>query len=289
MTETRHARRRSELLPALGAAPYFVFVGVFLLLPIAVNLLTSVRTPDGVFTLEPLLRLGEEQYRSAFWNSTQLSVVTTVIGGALGLLLAWALATTQRPAWLRDGVLSFTTVASQSGGIPLAFAFVALLGTQGLLTTAIAELTGWNLAETFRLSSFTGLTVVYLYFQIPLMAVLMLPALSGLRTEWQEAAASLGAGRARYLKDIALPILTPATAGALLLLFANAFSAYATAYALAGGGANLVPILVGFFVSGNVMMDYSFGAALSTGMIAVITVAMVLRWLLTRRTTRWMQ
>ncbi|GAB3048508.1 ABC transporter permease [Sediminivirga luteola] len=290
MTSTP-ARRRPGPLPlvaVLGALPYFAFLTVFLILPIIVNLVASVRDSSGAWTLEPLLRLREDQYVSAFSNTAMLSLTTTVIGGTLGLALAWAILTTERPRWLRDGILSFSSVASQFAGIPLAFAFVALLGTQGMLTTAVAELTGWNLSESFRLSSFAGLTIVYLYFQVPLMAVLILPALTGLKREWVESAQSLGAGRARHLLDIALPILAPSVGGALLLLFANAFSAYATAYALAGGGANLVAILVGFFVSGNVMVDNSFGAALSTGMIAVVTLAMLARWLLTRRSTRWL-
>nr|WP_269329969.1 ABC transporter permease subunit [Kineosporia babensis] len=140
-----------------------------------------------------------------------------------------------------------------------------------------------------RLQDFWGLTLVYLYFQTPLMAILVLPAIAGLRREWLESAQSLGAGRARYLWDITLPITAPAVAGAVLLLFANAFSAYATAYAISGGGANLVAVMIGFFISGNVLLDESFAAALVTGMVLVVALALLGRWLLLRRTTRWMR
>ncbi|WP_233197155.1 ABC transporter permease subunit [Cryobacterium sp. N21] len=274
---------------ALGLLPYFAFIGVFLLLPIVANVWTSLHDNSGAWSLESMLKLGEQQYLSAFLNTMALSAVTAVLGGALGLLVAWALATLQRPRWLRSIMLSYSVVASQLGGIPLAFAFIAAIGSQGLITIAVFDVTGWDLTEAFAVSSFWGLVVVYLYFQVPLMAILVLPAIMGIRREWGESALSLGAGRWRYLTDILLPILSPAIGGAVLLLFANSFSAYATAYALSGGGANLVPILIGFFISGNVLTDQSFGAALATGMMFVITLAMVLRHLLVRRTTRWLQ
>ncbi|MFC5931222.1 ABC transporter permease [Cryobacterium melibiosiphilum] len=273
----------------LGLLPYFAFITLFLLLPTVANVWTSLHDNTGGWSLASMRRLGEEQYVSAFLNTMALSAVTALLGGALGLVVAWALATLQRPRWLRSIMLSYSVVASQLGGIPLAFAFIAAMGSQGLITLAVYDATGWDLTETFAVSSFWGLVVVYLYFQVPLMAILVLPAIMGIRREWSDSALSLGAGRWRYLIDILLPILSPAIGGAVLLLFANSFSAYATAYALSGGGANLVPILIGFFISGNVLTDQSFGAALATGMMLVIAVAMVLRHLLVRRTTRWLQ
>lgn len=285
----RLARLRSNVLPVLGLVPFLAFVTVFLIVPVLVNVWTSLHDAEGAFTLGSLARLFEGQYRSAFLNTARLSLVTALLGGAFGLVIAWALATIQRPRWLKSLMLSFTAVASQQGGIPLAFAFVATIGVQGLVTVFARDTFGLNLTEMIGLSSFSGLVVVYLYFQAPLMAVLVLPALMGVRKEWLESATSLGAGRLRYLVDVAFPILSPAIVGSMLLLFANAFSAYATAYALAGSGANLVPILIGFFISGNVMADDSFGAALVTGMIVVIGIALVLRILLMRRTTRWLR
>ncbi|WP_197059340.1 ABC transporter permease subunit [Cryobacterium sp. MLB-32] len=272
----------------LGLLPYFAFIAVFLLLPIAANVWTSLHDSTGGWSLDSLMKIGRPQYLSAFLSTMTLSTVTALLGGALGLLVAWALATLERPRWLRSVMLSFSVVASQLGGIPLAFAFIAAIGSQGMITIAVFDATGWDLTDTFALSSFWGLVVVYLYFQVPLMAILMLPALMGIRREWSESARSLGAGRLRYLIDIMLPILSPAIGGALLLLFANAFSAYATAYAVSGGGANLIPILIGFFISGNVLSDQGLGAALSTGMMVIITLAMLLRHLLVRRSTRWL-
>jgi putative spermidine/putrescine transport system permease protein len=273
-------------LPAAGLAPYLLFVAVFLLVPVLANVWTALHV-DGAWSLESVRRLGEDQYLSSFASSARLSATTALLGGALGLVLAWALATARRPRRLRGLMLSYSGLASQMGGVPLAFAYVALLGTQGLATVAVRETFGWDLSGVVELSSFAGLTVVYLYFQVPLMAILMLPAIQGLRPQWSESAASLGAGRVRYLLTVAGPILAPSLGGAVLLLFANAFAAYATAYALSGGGANLVPIMMGFFITGNVLLDESFGAALASGMLLVVGVCMGLRALLLRRATRW--
>lgn len=274
--------------PAAGVLPFLAFVTIFLVLPIAVNLWTALRV-DGQWSLDAVRRLGEVQYRSAFATSARLSATTALIGGLSGLPLAWALATARRPRWLRALVLAYSGLASQMGGVPLAFAYVAALGSQGLITAAVLDTFGWDLSEHLSLSSFAGLTVVYLYFQVPLMAILMLPAVQGLRPQWSQAATSLGAGRLRYLCDVAAPIIAPALVGSVLLLFANSFAAYATAFALSGGGANLVPIMMGFFISGNVMLDRSFGAALAAGMLLTVAVCMGLRALLARRTARWLR
>lgn len=277
---------RRRLPGWVGAAPLLIFLTVFLLLPIGANIVTSFRA-KGEFSLASMAKLLEPQYLDAFVQTFNLSLLTAVIGGAVGLLLAWALATGRKPAWLQNLVMSFSAVASQMGGVALAFAFIATLGVQGLVTQLVLQLTGWDLSQNIQLASFSGLVLVYLYFQIPLMAILMLPAFGSLKKQWPEAAYSLGASRLRYLVDIALPIMWPPIAGSLLLLFANAFGAYATAYALAGGRVNLVPILIGFFISGDVMSDESFAAALVTGMIIVVVAAMGLRVLVERKSRAW--
>lgn len=285
----RLRHRSVTLTPAIGLIPFLAFMVMFLVLPVMVNFWTAVHTPDGAWSLDAVRRLGQDQYLSAFVNSLQLSVTTALLGGLFGVILAWALAATQRPRWLRDAILSYSGLASQMGGVPLAFAFVAALGTQGLVTVALRDSLGIDLSQTISLSSFGGLTLVYLYFQVPLMAILMLPAVQGLRPQWQESAASLGAGRLRYLTTVVAPVIAPALVGALLLLFANSFAAYATAFALSGGGASLVPVLMGFFIAGNVTIDESFGAALAAGMVLVVATSMGLRALVLRRATRWVR
>lgn len=282
-------RRRPAISGAwLGLLPYLGFLVLFLIIPVVANLWNTF-VSHGRFSLDSISRLLEPQYRDAFLTTISLSLVTAALGGAGGLILAWALNAAEKPRWLRNLVLSYSAVASQLGGVPLAFAFIAAMGVQGVVTRSVLDITGWDLSQTFPLASFAGLVVVYLYFQVPLMAILMLPAFGALKKQWAEAAASLGASPWQYLRDVAFPILWPPVLGALLLLFANSFSAYATAYALAGGRVNLVPILIGFFISGDVLMDESFAAALVTGMIVIIVVTMALRSILERRAGKWLR
>jgi putative spermidine/putrescine transport system permease protein len=273
----------------VGTLPYFLFVGVFLVVPILVTVVTAFRGPQGGFTLDNFAQLGQRQYVMAFANSLALSLVTSVIGAIVGLVLAWALLNADRPAWLRQFATSLSAVASQLGGPPLAYAFIALMGVQGMLTVWLRDAFGFELNEVVPVGSFWGLVCVYLYFQIPLMAILAIPALQGVRKEWIDGGVSLGASRTRILFTVTLPILAPSLAGGFLLLFANAFSGYAAAYALGGSSASLVPILIGFFLAGNVVVDEGLASALITGMVAIMVVTMGLRWMLLARATRWSQ
>ena len=180
-------------------------------------------------------------------------------------------------------------MAANFAGVPLAFAFVATLGTTGVLTLFLAD-HGINLyAHGFTLASFTGLTLAYTYFQLPLMILVISPALDGLRRQWREAATNLGASTFQFWRLVGLPILWPSLLGAMVLLFGSAFSAYATPYALVGGQINLVPIVIGSVLSGNVIANPQFGDALALGMIVVIGVSLVIYALLQRRSSRWLR
>ena len=280
---------RTKLIGWLGLLPFAAFMTMFLVIPVLFNLWRSLHDSSGAWSLQPLQGIFAPEYLNAYVNTTKLSLVTAVLGGLLGLLLAWALCTATKPRWLAKLMLSFSAVASQLGGVPLAFAFIALMGAEGVLTVAIRNVSGVDISKFLDLSSFWGLTVVYLYFQIPLMAVLIMPSILGLKKEWSESSAVLGASAVQTLLRVTIPILMPAIIGTMLLLFANSFAAYATAYALSGGSANLIAILVGVFLTGNVFVDENFGAALIVGMIAIILVAFVMRSVLERRTAKWLQ
>jgi putative spermidine/putrescine transport system permease protein len=194
------------------------------------------------------------------------------------------------PAWVRPTVVTFSGVASNFAGIPLAFAFLATLGRTGLVTMLLMSVFGFNLYATgFNLLSFTGLVITYLYFQIPLMVLILMPALDGLKREWREASEILGASKWQYWRYVAFPILWPSLLGSTLLLFANAFGAIATAYGLTGSSLNIVPILLYAQIRGDVLHNPNLGYALALGMI-VITAASNLAYIwLRRRSERWMR
>ena len=279
-------RRRFDTATLVVALPFLAFVGLFLLLP-TVGLAVKALTPGGSFGFGSLQRALEGSYRTAFVNSIALSVTSAVIGGVIGLLLALSLRSMQRPRWLRSTTDSWSAVASQLGGIPLAFAFIAAIGTQGLLTKLLGFV-GVDLTESgFSLSEFWGLVIVYLYFQIPLMFLVMMPAVGGLKNTWSEAASIMGASSGRYWRSVALPLLVPSFLGGLLLLFVNSFAAYATAYVL-NPGAQIVPLLVRFLLQGNVITgeeDLAYAIILWT--ITLLLASLLLIAVLQRRTAKW--
>ena len=191
------------------------------------------------------------QYRLAFVASIEVSVTSAVIGTLFGLFVAYAAVRGRGPRWIQPLLTTFCGVASNFAGIPLAFAFIATLGPTGVVTVLLANLGLKIYAHGFTIFSLLGLSLVYVYFQLPLMILVIAPSIEGLREEWREAAENLGATQPQYWWHVGLPVLLPSLAGALVLLFGNAFSAYATPYALASGGITLVPILIGYGAVGR--------------------------------------
>ena len=188
-------------------------------------------------------------------------------------IIAMALAGPGIPRFIRDGLLTLSGVASNFAGVPLAFAFLATIGRLGLVTILLRDLLGIDIyAAGFTVLGTTGLTLTYLYFQLPLMVLLIMPAVEGLKKEWIEASAMLGATPWQHAWRITAPILFPSFAGAALLLFANGFGAVATAFALTGSFINLVTILLFAEIRGEVLHDPNLGYALAFGMVAITAV-----------------
>lgn len=273
----------------LGIVPFFLFVGVFLLLPTVWLALGAFQTDTGGLTLAHVRDVfSQSQYVEAYLTSIKLSVVTALAGGMFGIFVAYAAVKEGSPSWIRTLLTTFSGVAANFAGVPLAFAFVATFGSTGVVTVLLAD-RGLTLYDSNFISSFTGLALTYTYFQLPLMILVISPAIDGLRREWREAATNLGATNTQYWLMVGGPILWPSLLGAMVLLFGNAFAAYATAVALTGGTINLVPIIIGNVLNGNLVVDPGFGDALALGMIAVIAVSIIIYGLLQRRASRWLR
>ena len=273
----------------VGLLPFALYMLVFLGGPLYFVISGALSDPSGQPTLENLVAsVTQPQYLAAFWSSLKISLVTALIGAVFGAFLAQAVLTS-RPTSPRRIVSTASGVLAYFGGVPLAFAFIAALGQTGLATIALRG-AGIDLyAAGFRIDSLTGLGLTYVYFQIPLMVILIGPALEGLQPQWREAAENLGASAWAYWRHVALPVLAPALAGATLVLFGNAFAAYATALALTSGTIPLVPTAIASALSGNVLANQqNVGLALGFDMVIVIGVVMVLYLWLQRRASRWM-
>ncbi len=227
---------------------------------------------------------------NAFWISIRISLLTAFLGCVAGFLIAAAVTRGGLPGPLRGALLTFSGVASNFAGVPLAFAFIATLGRLGFLTVILREWFGFNLYGTgFNLISFLGLTLTYLYFQIPLMILIVTPALDGLKREWKEAAETLGATGAQYWRMVALPVLWPSFLGTFALLFANSFGAVATAMALTGSSLSIVPIILFAQIRGDVLQDPHLGYAIAFGMILLTGIANLVYIVLRTRAERWVK
>jgi putative spermidine/putrescine transport system permease protein len=266
----------------LGVAPFMVFALMFLILPTAYLMVGAFQDAEGHFTFANLRGLLEANVLEAYWISFKISATSALGGGLLGFVLAWAAVMGKLPAWIRPTLMTFSGVASNFAGVPLAFAFLSTLGRMGLVTVLLRTYFDINLYATgFSILSFVGLAITYLYFQIPLMVLIVTPALEGLKKEWREACDCLGGSAFHYWRYIAFPVLWPSMVGAMLLLFANAFGAVATAYALTGSSLNIVPILLYAQIRGDVLHNPNLGYAMALGMIVITGLAnagyMVLR------------
>jgi putative spermidine/putrescine transport system permease protein len=272
----------------------WIFIGAFIAVacafmvaPTVMLAIQSVTGDDG-FTWEFIASLGEYRYRIAFENSLILSVASATVGVIAGALVAHAVLKPGAPNWLRSGVTSFSAVAANFAGVPLTFAFISTLGSLGLLTTLLKR-AGMDIYSLgFSLYSIPGLTLIYSYFQVPLMVIIITPAIQALRGAWREAAENLGASSGQYWRLVGLPVLAPSLLAAWILLFGNAFSAYATAYALTSGNIGLVTTEISNVLSGNVMASPQTGAALSVGMIVVMVGVLLISSMLSRRAARWL-
>jgi putative spermidine/putrescine transport system permease protein len=249
-------------------------------------LVGAFKDVHGGWTTHNITNLFNEPYFGAFKNSVELSGVTALLGGVFGVLIAYAAIRDGTPRWIRSMLTTFSGVAANFGGIPLAFAFIATLGAIGIVTQFFQNQLHYNLYQhNFTLFSKTGVEIVYLYFQLPLMILVIAPAIDGLKREWREAAASLGARPLQFWRYVGIPVLMPSILGAIILLFGNAFAAYATAYSL--GYRNLITILIGAYYSGNVLDDPHLAQAMALGMFFVLGVMMLIYVPLQRRAQRW--
>jgi len=275
----------------LGILPFLLFTFLFLLYPSSTLAVRSFQdSKTHAFTFKYILALLQSPYLlEAYWISIKISTLTALGGGLFGFLLAFSAIRGGLPGFMRSSLMTFCGVASNFAGVPLAFAFIAALAHSAELTHAI-QAVGFNpYQHGFTLYTFWGLSLVYMYFQFPLMVLIIAPAIDGLRREWLEAAENLGASSFQYWRYVAFPILLPAILGAMILLFGNAFGAFATAQALTGGQINLVTIVIGAQLRGDVLGDQGLGYALALGMVVIMTIAIVGRTLLQRRTERWLR
>ncbi len=281
-------RLRTRATPWAGALPFLAFIALLLVVPAISVVVGAFQTESGGFTLSNLRIATEGPYLASFVASFELSVSSTLLAVVFGTLAALAIAGARGRS--RALLQSASSVLANTGGVPLAFAFIATLGNFGVVTEVLTSLGFDPYRDGFSLYSVLGLTIVYQYFLIPLMVLIMIGPIRTFKRSWVEAATSLGASRFRFWISVGLPILAPAILSGAVVIFTDAFAAYATAEALTSGTIPLVPIQIGTLVSGNVAAGQgNLGNALGLGMIIVIAAAATVYLASSRRSARWLR
>lgn len=280
--------RKVTLFAIVALLPFALLVAGFLLLPLIAMIHDSFLAGDGgTYTLKQYkTALSSPYYSKGIFNSLMISLYSSVIGLAIAFVVSYSI--TKMPKKIQTMMITFSNLTSNFSGVPLAFAFIILLGNSGLFTLLFKEW-GWNMSETFSLYSWSGLVVVYVYFQVPLAILLLYPAYSGIHKHWRESAALLGASNWQFWRRVGIPVILPSVVGTFSILIANAMGAYATAYALVGSNYNLMTIRIGSLVAGDVVTEPQLGSALAVILGLLMVGAMWINERLMRRFRRDLQ
>lgn len=282
------AAERRGIGASLGLAPFLAYVTIFLIIPTGVVFIQAF-VYEGAFTLDAVRRLTSATMLEVTRDTVVLSLVTALVGALVGALVAYVVSTATPRGLLRRFVTSLCGVLAQFGGVTLAFAFIATVGREGIVSGWLQDV-GLDITKSGWLYSLSGLELVYVYFQVPLMVIVFLPALDGIRPQWREAADNLGATTWQYWRHVGVPLLLPAFLGSTLLLFANAFAAYATARALINQGAPILALKIGDSVGNELLGSQgSFASAIALEMVVIVALVMFGYSRLQRRTSGWLQ
>jgi putative spermidine/putrescine transport system permease protein len=277
---------RKKTADWLGVAPFLLFCLAFEIIPIFMMTRDSLVDKAGKFTAANYSALGIPLYINSFINSIKLSGASALIGTTLGCVIGYAIYRwpSQR---VREALTSLSDVTTNFAGAPLAFAFIIVLGSTGIVTQFFKQYLDIKLYPAFSVYSFTGLVLAYVYFQLPLMVLLVIPAFNGLRKEWMESAQNLGANSLQFWWEIGLPVLIPSLVAGLVLLFANAYGAYATAYTLTGSNLSLATIQIGFTITGEVRHEPGVGLAMAVVSLLIMGSCIAVYQWSTGRARRW--
>ena len=285
--DSRYWRKRSAYL---GVVPFFIFTGIFLIYPTYSVITGAFRNEAGEFDTAKIDELlASPIVRKAFYNSLKISFKTAVLGAILGGLFAWALVSGKPGGRFYKITVAISSVLAQFGGVMLTFAFLATFGFNGVVSSIFVKLAPDSfLAQSSWLYTINGLAVVYTFFQIPLMVLVFLPTIENMKPQWREASDSLGGSPLEYWRSVGIPVLTPSFFGAMLLLFVNSFSAYATAATLVNLSDFLTPLQIGNALSSEVgNANPQTAKALSLAMVIVVIIVMALYAQIRRRVSRW--
>ncbi len=269
-----------------GLSPFLLFCLAFEIVPIILLVRGSFLDKSGNLTTAHYVDAATPLYLKSIWNSVKLSGLTALIGTLLGVFIGYNIYRWPSKR-VQELLITLSDVTTNFAGAPLAFAFIIVLGSNGIVTQFLLQYLGLKIYPTFSVYSFSGLTLAYVYFQLPLMVLLIIPAFAGIKKEWRESATNLGANTLAFWWNIGIPILAPSLLAGFVLLFANAFGAYATAYTLTGSRLSLVTLQIGFTITGEVLHDPGIGQALAVGSLLIMGTCIAIYQIASNRARQW--
>ena len=280
--------RNTRYYYLLALLPFVFLVVMYELLPLIMLVVDSFgldKKPDVRFSLENYQKIFSTlSYQRAIENSLKITLISTVVGIVIAFLGARAAYTSRGK--FRSVFLTVLNMTSNFAGVPLAFAYMIILGNAGVIKQ-IANMYGIGFIQNFDLYTSNGLTMMYIYFQIPLSTLLLIPAFNGIRQEWNEANMLLGGTNTHFWMHVGIPVLLPSLFSTLSVLFANALCAYATAYALLMNNFSLLPVNISASFVGDIKTKPKLGAALSVVMMLIMCVVILINNFITKKTTKW--
>ena len=274
-------KRATKWGQLFAIVPFSVIVLLFLLLPLVTIITRSFFLADGGMGLGNYVTVFTRTlFRVSIMNSLRISLIATVVGLAVATLCANAIQ--NATGKVRNFFLTVLNITSNFAGIPLAFAYMILLGNTGVLVLLGRQL-GIEFLANFNLYSGSGLTMLYIYFQIPLGTLLLVPAVEAIRPQWREAAKLMRANPLQFWWRVGIPVLIPSILGTFSVLFSNALAAFATAYALLMSNYPLLPINISTLFVGDVRLQPELGSALSVVMMSMMCICVLINSHFSRR------
>lgn len=274
--------KKKTYIYLLALVPFLIVAMLYEIVPLITVIVKSFQPDGGTgFTLENYQSVFSKLlYQKAIINSIKISLTSAVAGIIIAFL--GARAAHQHQGKLNHVFMTVLNMVSNFAGIPLAFAYMILLGNAGLMVNIGKEL-GINALSTYNLYTMNGMSLIYIYFQIPLSTLLLIPAFDGVQKQWKEACTLLGGTPGIFWRKVGIPVLMPSILGTFSVLFANALAAYATIYALMMDNIALLPVQIAGCFTGEVKIRAGLGGALSVVMMAIMVIMILITNGLSRR------
>ncbi len=267
--------KKKTYIYLLALLPFLLLAMLYEILPLVSVILKSFQPDGGAgFTLENYQNVFTKLlYQKAILNSIKISLTSSIVGIVIAFL--GARAAHQKQGKLNHFFMSVLNMVSNFAGIPLAFAYMILLGNAGLVVN-FGKAMGIEALSNYNLYTMNGMSLIYVYFQIPLATLLLIPAFDGIRKQWKEACTLLGGSERQFWTKVGIPVLMPSILSTFSVLFANALAAYATIYALMMDNIALLPVQIAGCFTGEVQIRAGLGGALSVVMMAIMVLMILI-------------